>query len=267
MQRILMVTVLSVAVVTPALARNKSHHHYRHQTARDGQAGWQSEWSGGMASADRSWRGGGMRRQTTFGANGLDAMIASHAAANGVPLDLARRVVARESGGNVRAVSKGNYGLMQIRHGTARAMGYTGSAAGLLDPQTNLTYAMKYLAGAYRAAGGNPDRAVSLYARGYYYEAKRQGWSPYQNQGFGRSGGGYDAYAWAQPSGTRRANTNGRKQQNWSGWNQNHTWYAGRPHRHDRRFAWNDPSWGSWRNSGDWNNGDLPRRRVHKKRS
>ena len=32
-----------------------------------------------------------------------------------------------------------------------------------------MTYAVKYLAGAYRAAGGNESRAVSLYASGYYY--------------------------------------------------------------------------------------------------
>jgi soluble lytic murein transglycosylase-like protein len=69
--------------------------------------------------------------------------------------------------------------MMQIRLGTARAMGYTGSAAGLLDPDTNMTYAVRYLAGAYKAAGGNHDRAVSNYARGYYYQAKRQGFSPY----------------------------------------------------------------------------------------
>jgi soluble lytic murein transglycosylase-like protein len=73
----------------------------------------------------------------------------------------------RESGYNPRAVSAGNYGLMQIRLGTARAMGYGGSAAGLLDAGTNMTYAVRYLAGAYRAAGGNEARAVAFYARGY----------------------------------------------------------------------------------------------------
>jgi soluble lytic murein transglycosylase-like protein len=76
-------------------------------------------------------------------------------------------------------VHAGNYGLMQIRLSTARAMGYTGSAAGLLDPQTNMTYALRYLAGAYRAAGGNESRAVALYSRGYYNQAKTQGFSPY----------------------------------------------------------------------------------------
>ena len=30
-----------------------------------------------------------------------------------------------------------------------------------------MTYAVRYLAGAYRAAGGNESRAVALYARGY----------------------------------------------------------------------------------------------------
>jgi soluble lytic murein transglycosylase-like protein len=94
-------------------------------------------------------------------------MIAQQASAAGVPLSLAERVVRRESGGNPRAVHAGNYGLMQIRLGTARAMGYSGSAAGLLDPAVNMTYAMRYLAGAYRAAGGSESRAVALYARGY----------------------------------------------------------------------------------------------------
>jgi soluble lytic murein transglycosylase-like protein len=105
----------------------------------------------------------------------LDGLIAKHAAAYNVPESLIRRVIHRESRGNPRAVSKGNYGLMQIRLGTARAMGYRGSAAGLLDADTNMTYAVKYLAGAWRVAGGNPDRAVRNYAAGYYYSAKRKG--------------------------------------------------------------------------------------------
>jgi soluble lytic murein transglycosylase-like protein len=64
---------------------------------------------------------------------------------------------------------------MQIRYDTARTMGYRGTAAGLLDADTNLRYAVKYLAGAYRVARGNPDRAVHYYAVGYYYAAKRMG--------------------------------------------------------------------------------------------
>jgi soluble lytic murein transglycosylase-like protein len=104
----------------------------------------------------------------------VSAMASSQAGASGLPASLIERVIRRESGGNPRAVHAGNYGLMQIRLGTARAMGYTGSAAGLLDPQTNMTYALRYLAGAYRAAGGNESRAIALYSR-----AKAQGFSPY----------------------------------------------------------------------------------------
>lgn len=105
----------------------------------------------------------------------LDRLIARHAAANHVPEALVRRVIKRESRGNPRAISKGNYGLMQIRLGTARALGYRGGIEGLLDADTNMTYAVKYLAGAYRAAEGDLDRAVHYYAAGYYYVAKRKG--------------------------------------------------------------------------------------------
>ena len=103
-----------------------------------------------------------------------DALIAKHAAANGVPEHLVRRVIRIESRGNAAAVHAGNYGLMQIRLGTARGVGYSGDANGLLDPDTNLTYAVNYLAGAYRAAGCDADRAVSYYQRGYYGAPRRE---------------------------------------------------------------------------------------------
>jgi soluble lytic murein transglycosylase-like protein len=122
---------------------------------------------------------GGVGFGQTAPADGISGMAAAQASAAGVPVSLVERVIRRESGGNPRAVHAGNYGLMQIKLGTARAMGYTGSAEGLLDPQTNMTYAVRYLAGAYRAAGGNEGRAVALYASGYYTQAKARGFSPY----------------------------------------------------------------------------------------
>ena len=103
-----------------------------------------------------------------------DALVASHAAANGVPESLVHRVIVRESRYRPGVIGRGGaIGLMQIKLATARGLGYTGDAAGLRDPNTNLTYAVKYLAGAYRAANGNHDRAVAYYASGYYYAAKR----------------------------------------------------------------------------------------------
>jgi soluble lytic murein transglycosylase-like protein len=104
-----------------------------------------------------------------------DALVASHAQANGVPEALVHRVIVRESRYQPHLIGRGGtIGLMQIKLATARGLGYTGTAEGLRDPNTNLTYAVKYLAGAYRAANGNHDRAVSYYASGYYYAAKRQ---------------------------------------------------------------------------------------------
>jgi soluble lytic murein transglycosylase-like protein len=105
----------------------------------------------------------------------IDGLVAQHAKANGIPEALVHRIIARESGYNPRASSRGNLGLMQIRYATARGMGYTGTALGLLDANTNLAYAVPYLANAYKVAGGDSDRAVSLYSGGYYYEAKRKG--------------------------------------------------------------------------------------------
>ena len=116
------------------------------------------------------------RRSASYDANGnLDLLIAKYASENGVPESLVRRVIKRESGGNPRVVSRGNYGLMQIKLATARSLGYGGGAAGLLNAETNMSYAVKYLAGAYRVAGGNSDRAVHYYAAGYYFAAKRKG--------------------------------------------------------------------------------------------
>jgi len=113
--------------------------------------------------------------QSAVNNGNLAALIARHAATNNVPESLIRRVIHRESRGNSRAVSKGNFGLMQIRLGTAGALRYRGDARGLLDADTNMTYAVKYLAGAYKVAGGNESRAVSYYASGYYFAAKRRG--------------------------------------------------------------------------------------------
>ncbi len=104
-----------------------------------------------------------------------EKMVAVHARANHVPEALVHRVIVRESKYHPELIGRGGtIGLMQIKLATARGVGYTGDAEGLRDPETNLTYGVKYLAGAYRAAEGNHDRAVHLFAAGYYDVAKRQ---------------------------------------------------------------------------------------------
>jgi soluble lytic murein transglycosylase-like protein len=104
-----------------------------------------------------------------------EALVATHAKANNVPEVLVHRVIVRESKYHPDMVGRGGtIGLMQLKLATARGLGYTGDAAGLRDPDTNLTYGVKYLAGAWRAANSDHARAMHYYAGGYYYVAKRQ---------------------------------------------------------------------------------------------
>ena len=97
----------------------------------------------------------------------LNSLIAKHAAENGVPLDLAHAVIRKESGYNARARGHGTLGLMQIKPATARGIGYKGSAAGLMDPDTNLAWGMKYLGGAYRLGSSDTYGTVLRYQGGH----------------------------------------------------------------------------------------------------
>ncbi|MDP3195710.1 lytic transglycosylase domain-containing protein [Tabrizicola sp.] len=103
------------------------------------------------------------------------ALVARYADIHDIPESLLHRVIQRESGYNPGARNGPYYGLMQILPETARTMGYQGPPEGLLDVETNLTYAGRYLRGAWLVADGSEDQAVMWYARGYYYEAKRRG--------------------------------------------------------------------------------------------
>ena len=105
----------------------------------------------------------------------LRALIRKWAATYEIPESLLHRQIQRESGYNPAARNGSYYGLLQIMPQTARTMGYLGAPEGLLDAETNLIYAGKYLRGAWLVSGGSQDRAVMWYAKGYYYEAKRMG--------------------------------------------------------------------------------------------
>ncbi|GLS46346.1 lytic transglycosylase domain-containing protein [Methylobacterium brachythecii] len=105
----------------------------------------------------------------------IDALIEQQAKANKVPAAFVHRVVKRESNYNPRAKGGSALGLMQIKHATARGMGYKGDASGLYDPETNLKYGIAYLASAYRLARGDLDQAYRYYNKGFYYAAKKLG--------------------------------------------------------------------------------------------
>jgi soluble lytic murein transglycosylase-like protein len=107
--------------------------------------------------------------------NALNERVSYYARVYDVPESLIHRSIRRESGYDPKVHVGPYWGLMQIRLDTARGMGYRGQARGLLDPDTNLKYAVAYLSNAYVVAGGNADRALALYARGYFYEARHKG--------------------------------------------------------------------------------------------
>jgi soluble lytic murein transglycosylase-like protein len=98
----------------------------------------------------------------------LQQMVARHAAAAGIPFSLAHGVVMVESRYRANATGPGGYiGLMQLSYRTAQGMGFKGTRKELYEPENNIRYGVKYLAGAYRKAGGSTCGAVSKYQGGH----------------------------------------------------------------------------------------------------
>ncbi len=97
----------------------------------------------------------------------IRSLIARHAKEQGIPVSLADAVIRVESRYNPQARNGSYIGLSQISHRTARGIGYGGSVAGLFDPDTNLRYGIKYLAQAYRLAGGDTCGTVMRYQSGH----------------------------------------------------------------------------------------------------
>jgi len=106
----------------------------------------------------------------------VSKLISKYSKVYEIPETLLHRIVHRESRYNPKAYNKrGYFGLMQIKYNTAKSMGYDGAPGGLFDAETNIKYAAKYLRGAWLVSDNKEDDAVRLYARGYYYDAKRKG--------------------------------------------------------------------------------------------
>lgn len=95
-------------------------------------------------------------------------IVARYASSYGVPVSLAHAVISVESNyrPNVRG-SAGEIGLMQIKPSTARMMGYSGSAKGLFNPETNIKFGMKYLAKAHELSGGTTCGTILKYNAGH----------------------------------------------------------------------------------------------------
>lgn len=99
-------------------------------------------------------------------------LIRKAARKHGVPERVALAVVQVESNFNPRARgSAGEIGLMQIKPATARGLGFRGASKALYDPQTNLEWGMRYLAGAHKRASGDLCGTILRYNAGHF--AKR----------------------------------------------------------------------------------------------
>lgn len=97
----------------------------------------------------------------------LKPLVVRYALENSVPYALADAVIRLESRYNAGARNGVNVGLTQINARTAQAMGYQGTPEGLLDPETNLRYGLKYLAQAYKLAGGDTCGTILRYQAGH----------------------------------------------------------------------------------------------------
>ena len=111
-------------------------------------------------------------KSTSAKKDDFSRLIRKAAAKHGVPVKIAKAVVEVESNFNPRARGRaGEVGLMQIKPATARGIGYRGSTKALYDPETNIEWGMKYLAGAHQRANGDLCGTILRYNAGHY--AKR----------------------------------------------------------------------------------------------
>ncbi len=103
----------------------------------------------------------------TLKATALKPLIARYALQHNLPYGLADAVVRLESRYNAAARNGPNLGLTQVNLRTAQSLGYTGDARGLFDAETNLRYGLKYLAQAYKLAGGDMCGTILRYQFGH----------------------------------------------------------------------------------------------------
>jgi hypothetical protein len=96
------------------------------------------------------------------------ALIRKYAEQMRVPVDLADAVATVESAYDPHAVGLvDEIGLMQVRPGIARQLGFAGTIQDLFEPETNIRLGMTYLAGAWERSGGTLCQALMKYRAGW----------------------------------------------------------------------------------------------------
>lgn len=167
--------MVGCAILLPALAAAEPPPS---SAAPDAQLAAVSPDGNGDATADAgSSAGRDMSDQTgkislpltrSDGQGSYRALIETEARREGLAPEIAEAVMAVESGYNPAAIGgAGEIGLMQILPSTARMLGFAGSNADLAVPATNIHYGVRYLAQAWRLAGGDLCTAVMKYRAGH----------------------------------------------------------------------------------------------------
>ncbi len=95
-------------------------------------------------------------------------ILIEEAEKRGLPPAIADAVMRVESNYNPAARGKdGEYGLMQVMPPTARMLGFSGPIETLADPAVNIALGVRYLADAWRLAGGDICTAAMKYRAGH----------------------------------------------------------------------------------------------------
>lgn len=102
------------------------------------------------------------------GKDAFRATAACEARARDLPAEFALAVMEIESFYDPQALGgDGEVGLMQIMPATARLLGFRGTPDELAEPHVNITLGVRYLASAFRLAGGDLCTTVMKYRAGH----------------------------------------------------------------------------------------------------
>ena len=111
---------------------------------------------------------GSFGRDWRPGRNDYRGIVEREAQAQGLPPSLVDAIMAVESSYNPSVIGfDGEIGLMQVMLPTARMLGFSGTSAELANPETNIHFGARYLAGAWRLAGGDLCTAAMKYRAGH----------------------------------------------------------------------------------------------------
>ncbi len=117
--------------------------------------------------ASRAARAFAFDAPSTGTGNQVVSMIKSMAPQYGVPTWFALRIAKVESNYNPRVRgSAGEYGVYQIKCGTARGLGFSGDCSQLADARTNIRWGLTHLQAALKSSSGNLKLAASKHNGG-----------------------------------------------------------------------------------------------------